>query len=166
MIGTSAEMLLFFTYSHETAARLGVTMHRLIRIRERVSHNNYSEDALVEMLSKLECKCIRPRVVIPAIVRDQTGRLFDEHTFVRLFLKQELADKYGMDFVAMKKVNNRGDFIDHALFQHLLHSKRASVAVPRTTLPSVWSYEPVTHMIDDDEIVNIHRMLHYNGETF
>ena len=166
MIGTSAEMLLFFTYSHEAAARLGVTFSRLTRIRERVSHNNYSEDALVEMLSKLDCKCIRPRVVMPAVVRDQNGHIFDEHTFVRLFLKQELADKYGADFAALKKVNNRGDSIDSAMFKHLLHSKRASVVAPRMVLPSVWSYEPVTHMIDDDEIVNIHRMLHYNGETF
>lgn len=159
MVGTSSEMLLLLSYKHETAARLGVTTQRLQGIRNRVSAHNYSEEAVVEMLSRLDCKCIRPKRIIPAVIQDKNGRIFTEQTFARMFFSQEFADKWGVSYTYQKAAIDRGDFMNKPLLKHLLHSKRAWIVEERVELDSIWSYEPIEVLMDDAKIVDIRRML-------
>lgn len=159
MIGTASEMLLFFAYRKETAAILGVTLERLRGIRTRVSNHNYSEEALVEMLEKLECKCIRPKYILPAVVKDKEGRIFTEQTFARTYFTQEFAEKWGVNYNRIMAALKRGMYMNKPLLKHLLRSKRAWIIEDRVELDSVWSYEPIETVMSDAKIVDVRRML-------
>lgn len=164
MIGTSYEMMLYMSYLHDVRTRLGLSAARMVRIRERISSKKISEDKLIEMLSQLDCVQIRPAMVLPAIVRDKNGRLFDERTFVKLFFAQETADRYGFDRAKVISAVERGKFADRVLMKHIVRSKQAHIIVPRETIPSVWSYEPIPIYMDDEKIISVRRMLGYNIE--
>lgn len=159
MVGTSSEMLLLFSYKHETAARLGITPQRLRRLRTRVSEHNYSEEAIVEMLSKLDCKCLLPKRVIPAVIKNNNGRIYTEDGFARQFFSKEFADKWRLPYERTKKELERGEYLSIPMLKHLLRSKGAYIIQERTTLESVWTYEPIDELFDDAKIVDIRRML-------
>lgn len=160
MIGTASEMLLFFSYKHETAERLGVSIQRLRRMRTRVEAHNFSEETLVDMLSKLDCKCIRPAYTIPAVIQDGKGRLYSEDEYARLYLTQKFADKWEFSLPYTLGALTAGKFLRKDILKHLVRSKGAKIVEDRMEMESIWVYDPIDYLFDDAKIVDIRRMLH------
>lgn len=159
MIGTSTELLLYFSYQNSTKDILKLTNKRLRLLRRNLSRRTISEEMMSDYLIKLGCRRIRPRVTMPCIVKDKNGRLFDEYTFVKLFFTHELADKYGVNYDRVMQIANRNNSINQPLFRHLLKSKRAWIILDRMTIDSVWSYEPIELTFTSDKVIQINGML-------
>lgn len=159
MIGTSYEMLLYFSYQHSTCERLGLHPQRLTRMRNRISFKAYPEEDIIALLTKLDCKCIRPQIVLPAVVQDRFGKMFDENTFIKLFLTQEVADKWNVSRPnALSKIT-QNQFVDIATLKHLVRTRRAKIVQARMILDSVWSYEPIDTTFDNEKIVQVRKIL-------
>lgn len=141
MIGTASEMLLYLSYSKRDFAKICATDTTLTRIRSRLGREDYSEDTMYEWLVQLGCSQIRPRVVVPAIIIDRHKRVFDEHSFVKLymspFIEKELERKLEIENI----YTNEGCLHPRAL-KVFLKMKKAYMKYQRCVLPSVWSYEP------------------------
>lgn len=159
MIGTSTEMLLYFSYQDSTKDILKMTHKRVKSLRYSLSRRLVCEETMCDYLTKLGCRCIRPRVTLPCIVKDKNGRLFDEYTFVKLFFTHELADKYGVDYNNTMNIAKNNRSINRPLFRHLLKSKRAWIILDKMTIDSVWSYEPIELTITSDKVIQINGML-------
>jgi hypothetical protein len=140
MIGTSTEMLLYLSY-HEDFNKICGTRRTLVHIRSKLGNNGYSEEQMSEWLQLLGCTCLRESIVIPAVIIDRHGRVFDEHTFVDLFLtdtmKEDLKRKLNMDRLIVK-----GGYLHERALKIFLRKRKAYVHMQRYTLPSVWLYEP------------------------
>lgn len=149
MIGTSFEMLLYFSLFHQTGLKLGLSPNRMFAMRKRIKLMNYREETVIEYLTKLDCTCVREKALIPAIVRDKKGRIFDEVTFTRLYLTDEIA----ADICRKLKSNigniyvHKGMLTDRAL-KIFLKTKGAHKEQDRVVLPSVWKYDPYCEVSD------------------
>lgn len=159
MIGTSYEMLLYLSYFPSTWDKLGLHPQRLTRLRNRISFKNYPEDTMTDWLTKLDCKCVRPKIVLPAVVRDRFGKTYDENTFLQLFLTQEIADKWGINRQSVYDTIARGLFVDIATLKHVIRSRRGAIVQQRFTLDSIWSYEPIEVRFTDEKIRQLRKML-------
>jgi hypothetical protein len=141
MIGTATEMLLYLSYSSRDFSKICCTQQSLVRIRSRLGEDRIVENTMAEWLRRLGCSQIRPRVVVPAIIVDRNKRVFDEFTFVKLymspFIQKEIERKLEMENI----YTNEGCLVPRAL-KIFLKTKKAYVETPRVVLPSVWSYEP------------------------
>lgn len=168
MIGTSYEMLLFFAYQRRSMEVLGMTKHRLQVLRNRVQRRVIAESDACKMLTRFECKCIRPQLLIPAIIKDKNGRLYDEFTFIKYHFSHDIAKRYGVDYdTIMKNLDNHKP-IQKNIFGHIMRKRRASIIIERSYIDSIWSYEPIDVEITDERLVDIRRILGYreweNGE--
>lgn len=141
MIGIANEMLLYLSYSSRDFSKICATNQTLTRIRSHLGTEKYSEEQMAEWLTRLGCVRIRPRVVVPAIIVDRNKRVFDEFTFVKLymspFVQKEIERKLEMENIYTKE----GCLVPRAL-KIFLKTKKAYVETPRCVLPSVWYYEP------------------------
>ena len=141
MIGTANEMLLYLSYSSRDFKKVRESNKSIIKIRNHVSRDEYSEKQMSKMLQQLGCTMIRPRVVVPAIIVDRHKRVFDEYTFIKTymspFVEEELKRKLSMEDIYTKE----GCLHPRAM-TIFLHKKKAYISAPRCVLPSVWSYEP------------------------
>ena len=159
MVGTSYEMLLIMTYIGDAKERLGLTYKRIVALRHRISEHNLTEEYLEKVLTKLGCRCIRPRVELPCIVQDKNGRQFDEYTYVQMFFTPELAAKYGADYNRIMGRARIHQSINRPLFKHLLKSRRAWIVLDSMTFDSWWSYEPVELTMTEYQIIQVRNML-------
>jgi hypothetical protein len=141
MIGIANEMLLYLSYSSRDFSKICATKQTLSRIRSHLGTEKYSEEQMAEWLTRLGCNQIRGRVVLPAIIVDRNKRVFDEFTFVKLymspFVQKEIERKLGMENI----YTSEGCLVPRAL-KIFLKKKKAYVETQRCVLPSVWSYEP------------------------
>lgn len=159
MVGTSYEMLLITTYIGDAKERLGLTWKRIVALRHRIQEHNLTEEYLIETLTKLGCRCIRPRVELPCIVQDKNGRQFDEYTYVKMFFTPELAEKYHVDYRIVMAKARMHQSINRPLFKHLLKSRRAWIVLDSLTLDSIWSYEPIEMTMTEWQIIQVRNML-------
>lgn len=159
MIGTSYEMMLYLSYDKDVQKELKRTNLRMNLLRHRLSEHRVPEELLADMLTRLGCRCIRPRVILPCIVKDKNGRLYDEHTFVKLFFTQEFADKHHADYSAIMGIATKNHSIKRHLFKHLLLSRRAWIVLDNMMLDSVWSYEPIELDMTADKVKQVRNML-------
>lgn len=136
-----------------------MTRERLVLLRHRLSQHNVTEEYLRETLTRLGCRCIRPQVTLPCIVSDKNGRLFDEYSFVKMFLTKELTDKYNADYDSTISTANQNKSINRPLFKHLLKSRRAWIVLDKMTIDSVWSYEPIELEMTGDKVMQVRNML-------
>lgn len=140
MIGTANEMLLYMSYIDPNFVKICSTQKTLIRFRNRVARNAYSEKQMEEWLLKLGCRQIRPEIIIPAIIVNRQKRVFDELTFSKLYLSDELEQDI------KRKLNvtwiRTNGYLTYRAMKILLKEKKAYIQTPRLELPSVWSYEP------------------------
>lgn len=150
MIGTSYEMLLYFSHLHSTGLKLGFSPTRMYELRKRIKRMNYGEDTIIEYLKKLDCTCVREKVLVPAIIRDKKGRIFDEITFTRLYLSEDIAK----DICRKQRLSDtrwlyvrKGMLTDRAL-KIFLKTKGAHKVQERVVLPSVWKYDPFYEITD------------------
>jgi hypothetical protein len=141
MIGIANEMLLYLSYSRRDFMKICTTNTTIVRLRSHLGTEKYSEKTMSEWLSRMGCVQIRPRVVVPAIIVDRNKRVFDERTFVKLymspFVQKELERKLDMENI----YTNDGCLHPRAL-KVFLKMKKAYIEHQRCVLPSVWSYEP------------------------
>lgn len=142
MIGTSFEMLLYFSYVHGTAEVLGMSHQRLTAYRDRIARQNIDEDVVIKHLTKLSCTCIRPQVIVPAVIRDKSGRLFDENTYARLFLTEDIEKDICRKLKKDRAGLTYGGHLIERAYKIFLKTKSAHFEQPRITLPSVWSFDP------------------------
>ena len=140
MIGTATEMLLYLSYSARDFRKVCSTNETIVRMRGQLGLDKYGEKQMAEWLRKLGCVQIRPRVVVPAIIIDRNKRKFDELTFVRLYMTDEMKKDLERK-LEMSTIFNRG-FIHERALKIFLKKKKAYIEQPRVILPSVWSYEP------------------------
>lgn len=140
MIGTATEMLLYLSYSARDFRKVCSTNETIVRIRSKLGLDRYSEEQMAEWLRTLGCVQIRPRVTVPAIIVSRQKRVFDELTFVKLYLsddmKKDLERKLEMSSVIY------GGYLNERALKIFLKKKKAYIEQPRVVLPSVWSYEP------------------------
>jgi hypothetical protein len=141
MIGTATEMLLYLSYSSRDFKKICTTNTTLVRLRSKLGADAYAEETMAEWLKRLGCSQIRPRVVVPAIIIDRHQRVFDEHSFVKLymspFVQKEIERKLDMENIYTKE----GCLHPRAL-KIFLRKKKAYMKYQRCVLPSVWLYEP------------------------
>jgi hypothetical protein len=140
MIGTATEMLLYLSYSARDFRKVCSTNETIVRIRSKLGLDKYAEKQMAEWLRTLGCVQIRPSVTIPAIIVSRQKRIFDELTFVRLYLNEEMQKDLERK-LEMSSVFYAGYLNERAL-KIFLKKKKAYIEQPRITLPSVWSYEP------------------------
>lgn len=159
MIGTSHEMLLYLLHDDSAIEQLKLTTTRMNMLRHRLANHSVSEDYIIEALEKLGCRCIRPRVILPCIVQDKNGRMFDEYTFVKMFFTHELADRYHANYRDVMRIAVKNQSMNRPLFKHLLKSRRAWIVLDNMVLDSVWSYEPIELTFDADKVKQIRNML-------
>lgn len=152
-------MLLYLSYLEGFREQLHITPQRLRSLRHRLSQHTLNEEYVIEMLTKLGCELVRPRVMLPCIVQDKNGRKYDEYTYVKLFFTPELAAKYNADYAAIIREANEHHSINRPLFKHLLHSRRAWIILDNMLLDSVWAYDPFELTYSKDKIVQIRSML-------
>ena len=140
MIGTATEMLLYLSYSARDFRKICATDETIIRIRSMLGRDKYSEEQMAEWLRAMGCTQIRPRVTVPAIIVSRQKRVFDELTFVKLYLsddiKKDLERKLEMPKIFY------GGYLNERALKIFLKKKKAYIEQPRVVLPSVWSYEP------------------------
>ena len=155
MVGTSYEILLYLSYQHSTAERLGIHYQRLVRMRPRIASKNYDEQTLSDMLRRLDCRCLREQVCIPAVIRDKDGHLWDEKSFVKNFLTDEICKK-----IRVEKFSTRT--ITPAELCRSSEPQSATIVKSRMTLDSVWSYDPIPSEFDDNRLVQVRRIIGYD----
>lgn len=159
MIGTSYEMMLYLLYDSDIVSQLRLTRDRVVLFRHELSRRNIPEKKLADTLTKLGCRCIRPSLTLPCMVKDKNGRLFDECTFVKMFLTRKLADRYGYNYDAILRVAEQEQSINRVLFKHLLKSRRAWIVLDKMVLDSVWSYEPIELTMTREKVIQVRSML-------
>lgn len=141
MIGTAHEMLIYMSYNDPNFHVVCSTKKSLMRLRNRIIANAFSEEQMEEWLIKLGCKQIRPRFIIPAIIVSRQKRVFDEFTFSKLYLNEELESEI------KRKLNTTqiiyGGVLTDRAMRLLLKARKSYIQTPRLILPSVWSYEPI-----------------------
>lgn len=141
MIGLADEMLLYLSYSSKDFKKVCCTNYSVIQLRYRLGQGAYGEEQMAEWLTKLGCIQIRPQVVIPAVIIDRHKRVFDEHTFVRLYctdsMKDDLKRKLNMETIFI-----RGGYLHERALKIFLRKRKAYVDAPRCVLPSVWEFSP------------------------
>lgn len=155
MVGTSYEILLYLSYQHSTAERLGIHYQRLVRMRPRIASKNYDEQTISDMLLRLDCRCLREQVCIPAVIRDKDGHLWDEKSFVKNFLTDEICKK-----IRVEKFSTRT--ITSVELRRLSRIMRATIVQHRMILDSVWSYDPIPSEFDDNRLVQVRRIIGYD----
>lgn len=161
MIGTSYEMLLFFCYQHETGEILNISPARLRVLRKVISRRQLKEETACEYLTTLGCKCIRPQVIAPAVIKDKNGRVFDEFSFVKLFFTRDMSKKFGFDYDHVMSMADKHKTTERRVFNHVIHKRRASIINERVVLDSIWSYEPIEILFTDSKLVDVRRMIGY-----
>ena len=159
MIGTSREILLYLSYFDDIKKVLALTPERLRLLRSRLSKNDVSEDYIIDMLTRVGCRCIRPKVILPCIVKDHNGRLFDEYSFVKMFFTPEIAKRYNVDYRCTIAKADMNQSIDRAIFKHVLKKRRAWIVLDNMVLDSVWSYEPIEINFTRDKVIQVRNML-------
>lgn len=141
MIGIANEMLIYLSYSSRDFSKICATNQTLTRIRSHLGTCKYPESCMAEWLTRLGCVQIRPQVVLPAIIIDRHKRVFDEHSFLKLymspFIEKEIGRKLNMENI----YTSDGTLKPRAL-KLFLKTKKAYMQHERCVMPSVWSYEP------------------------
>lgn len=140
MIGTATEMLLYLSYSARDFRKVCSTNATIVSIRSKLGREKYSEKQMAEWLRTLGCVQIRPRVTVPAIIVDRSKRVFDEKTFVRLYLNEEM--EKDLELKLEMGTVFYGGYLNERALKIFLKKKKAYIEQPRVVLPSVWSYEP------------------------
>lgn len=164
MIGNSYEVLLLMSYQHDFSVKLSMTPQKVLSLRNVISMRKISEAEMCDILTRLDCKCIRPQVVMPAIVRDKNGRIFDEFKFFRLHFTPDIAKRFGLNYNLMLGVLDKGRMPSERALKHIIWKHRASIVYGRETLPSIWSYEPIPVLFTESKIADVRRMLGYSED--
>lgn len=159
MVGNSHEMLLYLLYDEGVRDELKLTPERTRTLRSRISQHNISEEYITETLIRLGCRCIRPQVILPCIVKDKNGRLYDEYTFTQIFFTREIADKYHANYELEMAQSRQNKSISRPLFKHVLRSRRAWIVQDNFILDSVWSYEPIEITFHREKVIQVRNML-------
>lgn len=159
MQGTSYEMLLYLSYNDGVAEVLKLTPSRLRLLRTKLSQRKVTEEYVISALTRLGCRCLRPRIILPCVVKDSCGRLYDEYTFARLFVTPEFAAKYNVDYDALIHHASIGHSMNRPLFKHLLRKRGAWIVTENMVLDSVWSYEPIEMNYTKERVSQIRGML-------
>ena len=96
---------------------------------------------MAEWLTRLGCVQIRPQVVLPAIIIDRHKRVFDEHSFLKLYMSPFIEKEIGRKLNMGNIYTSDGTLKPRAL-KLFLKTKKAHMQYERCVMPSVWSYEP------------------------
>ena len=156
MVGTSDEMLLYFSYMKSEFSVITSSPTIIVRIRDNIKRGRISEEQKAEWLTLLGCKQIRPRLKFPAIICDRHKRMFDEVSFIKYYMNEKDRADIERKIGACKIYNGT---ITQRAMKILLKHKKAYIAVERIELPSLWSYEPVLDVLPNDVTSVITKMI-------
>lgn len=159
MIENSTALLLYLSYTTNMGEVLHMTPRRLYEFRKSVCNHQFPESYISEVLTKMGCICVRPRIELPCIVKDKNGRLYDGNTYSKMFFTHEMAEKYGYEYNRIMGRLELGQSINRALFKHILKSRRAWIVYDHVVLDSVWSYEPIEITMTAEKVKQIREMI-------
>lgn len=155
-------MLLYMSYNSDIKSVLNITPQRLRVLRRYIVTRTMSYESVADMLVRLGCRLIRPRVELPCIVKDKNGRLFDEYTFVKMFFTPEIAERYHADYRKTLAVAEANKSINRPLFKHILKKRRAWIILDNMILDAIWSYEPIELTMTEEKVIQVRGMLAEN----
>ena len=161
MIGTSNEILLWLSRHSEYAPLLQMSRQRLVGMRKHLYCNEIGEETKEEILLRLknriaglqngithhdgclhgirDVRCLRPRYILPAVVRDKHGKFFQETTMVRMVAREEKMADLNLDKVCATM--KYGCLPSERIVREVLRRKGWNIFEPRHELPSVWEVE-------------------------
>lgn len=137
MIGTANEMLLYFSYHNDEFSVITTSRPYIVRLRDKLKSDKVGEEKMSEWLTKLGCRQIRPRITMPAIIYDRSGRMFDEKSFVTCRMNEKDVRDITRKIGSCRIMNG---YISQRALKILVKQKRAYIAMPRQTFPSIWMY--------------------------
>ncbi len=167
MVGTSNEILIWLSRHSEYAPLLQMSRQRLVGMRKRLYCNEIGEETKEEILLRLknrivainsgnccrdtmfpntnltcgirDVRCLRPRYILPAVVRDKHGKFFQETTMVRMVAREEKMADLNLDKVCATM--KYGCLPSERIVREVLRRKGWNIFEPRHELPSVWEVE-------------------------
>lgn len=153
MIGTSFEMLYYLSNIHDVRINLCASRKRMNKLREQIVRQSIDEDEVIGMLEHLDCKMIRPKYILPAIIEDRYGKKYNERSFVKGCCTDE--EKKSIRFLSSTSQLVKND----DRLKELVKQKRGKFIEHRLTTPSVWSYEPEVETWSSTQSNIVHRIL-------
>lgn len=156
MVGTSDEVLEWLTHHVYYAPLMQMSRQRLVGLRHKLHEGTVSEqrkDELLERLnnrinflkrtsmSSVDCeqyhiRKVRGRYVLPAVVMDRKGRIYNELTMIKIMKhREELQD---LNIHMVYRAVKRGDFPTIEVRNEVLRRLGWKVVEERMVLPSVW----------------------------
>ena len=161
MIGTSSEILLWMTEFSAWSELLLMSRQRLVGLRKHLQDGSLSEQQKEELLKRFqknldfvkcnhfECNhryqkmrlpsvvhCIRERYILPAVVKDKRGRIYNELTMIKMFAREQMFEDLNLERVCY--ATKCGRMPSREVVREVLRRKGWTMFEDRCELPSVW----------------------------